>query len=95
MKRIAMTVALVTGLVLGGAGFSAAEAAHKHVSRKVCAEAYLHPHSKVAKQCRKQGWWIEVSQVPLDEGHYMTAYLVIGPRGRVYMDTLGETTNIR
>lgn len=85
---IALTVATIAGLSV-----APADAATRHrVPRTVCAKAWEHPASHTAERCRRQGWTIDVDYDSFDG---IWDVVVIGPRGRVYVDTFGQYGNVR
>lgn len=89
---------LVVLAMMGGTLFVAtAPAEAARVPAKVCAQKWTYNHlsSWTARKCKRQGWFYDVGRYTEMDGSVVKWALVVGPRGRVWVDTLGQLGNVR
>jgi hypothetical protein len=65
------------------------------IRAKVCAKQWDNPPNWKKHQCRKQGWFYERGSYTETDGRIVQYALVVGPNGRVWIDTLGQLGNVR
>lgn len=97
-KKLIIAVSIAVAILIIGGCLSSASAANKHkrhLPAKICVKQWDN-HGWKKRQCKRQGWLYDVGSYPASTETTpwtMVDYvLVIGPNGRVWIDTSGFFT---